>query len=103
MPKLRQPTQYETTFDTYTVDEQIGEGGAGRVYGGLARDGSNIALKVLSSSSADKRSRFKNEIAFLQANKHLNIVTVLDHGLANNDQARVPFYVCLYMRAVCAI
>lgn len=93
MPKLKQPVSYETTFGTYVVDEQLGEGGAGRVYGGMAPDRSQIALKVLTNSSADKRARFKNEIAFLQANRHPNIVTVNDHGLANNGKANVPFYV----------
>jgi serine/threonine protein kinase len=91
--KQKLPISYETTFGTYVVDEQIGEGGAGRVYGGVSPDKVRIALKVLTSSSTDKRARFKNEIAFLQSNKHTNIVTVIDHGLAGDPTARVPFYV----------
>lgn len=93
MPKLKQPVSYETTFGAYVVDEQIGEGGAGRVYGGATPEGFPIALKVLTSSSADKRARFKNEIAFLQANNHANVVAVIDHGLAGNGKSKVPFYV----------
>jgi serine/threonine protein kinase len=87
------PLQFETTFDTYTVDEQIGEGGAGRVYGGVAGDGTKIALKLLTSAARDKRARFKNEITFLLKNKHANIITVIDHGLAQNGKAAGPFYV----------
>jgi len=43
--------------------------------------------------SSDKRARFKNEIAFLSRNRHSNIVTVLDHGLANAGKINGPFYV----------
>ena len=43
-------------------------------------------------ATTDKRSRFKNEIAFLTRNKHRNIVTVLDHGLSRGDIVG-PFYV----------
>lgn len=93
MPKLKSPVPYETTFGTYLVDEQLGEGGAGRVYGGVAPDRSPVAIKVLTNSSADKRARFQNEIAFLQANRHPNIVTVIDHGLAVNGKISFPFYV----------
>jgi serine/threonine protein kinase len=73
------------------VDELLGEGGAGRVYGGVGIDNSKIALKVLAAdrSTTDKRRRFKNEIAFLLRNKHRNVVTVIDHGLSPDG----PFYV----------
>jgi hypothetical protein len=33
--KLKKPISFETTFGTYVVDELLGEGGAGHVYGGL--------------------------------------------------------------------
>jgi hypothetical protein len=36
--KLKTPISFETTFGTYVVDELLGEGGAGRVYGGLGID-----------------------------------------------------------------
>jgi serine/threonine protein kinase len=86
---------FDTTFGTYVVDELLGEGGAGRVYGGVGIDNARIALKVLSAGalSSDKRKRFKNEIAFLAKNKHKNIVTVIDHGLLHTDGTPTPFYV----------
>jgi serine/threonine protein kinase len=95
MPKINKPLLFETTFGTYEVDEVLGEGGAGKVYGGFGLDGSPVALKVLSLDrvSSDKRKRFKNEIAFLSKNKHANIVTVVDHGLHFSDGVTVPFYV----------
>jgi Protein kinase domain len=95
MPKLNSAVTLETAFDSYVVDELIGEGGAGRVYGGIAPDRAPIAIKILAPErvSRDKRARFKNEIAFLARNKHANIVTVLDHGVANAGNLKGPFYV----------
>ena len=61
MSKLRKKISFETTFGVYVVDEVIGEGGAGLVYGGVGPDESPIALKVLAEerATADKRRRFK--------------------------------------------
>jgi serine/threonine protein kinase len=93
--KLKTPISFETTFGMYVVNELLGEGGAGRVYGGLGIDQKPIALKILAKDKAtsDKRRRFKNEIAFLARNKHLNIVTVIDHGISISGGITGPFYV----------
>jgi serine/threonine protein kinase len=80
MFKLKAPINLQTAFGDYRLDEQLGEGGAGRVYGGVDDSGAQIAIKVLTQTSSDKKRRFKNEIAFLARNKHANIVTVTDHG-----------------------
>ena len=57
-------------------------------------DQSAIAIKILSPEKAtsDKRRRFKNEISFLLRNKHKNIVTVLDYGVASGESGG-SFYV----------
>jgi len=93
--KLSKPISFDTAFGIYLVDELLGEGGAGRVYGGTDLDGAPIALKVLAPdrATADKRRRFKNETAFLARNKHQNIVTVIDQGIANSGSIVGPFYV----------
>jgi serine/threonine protein kinase len=95
MPRLKESISLETAFGSYAVSELIGEGAAGRVYGGVGTDGAPIALKVLSSerASADRRRRFKNEIAFLTRNRHPNIVTVVDHGVAHARNILGSFYV----------
>jgi serine/threonine protein kinase len=95
MSKLTSPVTLNTAFSSYTIDEFLGEGGAGRVYGGLDSDRTPIALKVLppDKASVEKRRRFKNEIAFGMQNKHENIVTVLDYGIANEHKVVGPFYV----------
>ncbi len=94
MTKLSKPISFETAFGIYRVDELLGEGGAGRVYGGIDLDGRPIALKVLAQdrTNEDKRRRFKNELVFLSQNKHPNIVTVIDHGIARGEIVG-PFYV----------
>lgn len=89
MAKLKSKLVFETTFGTYVADELLGEGGAGRVYGGADDEGRPVAIKLLTATTKDKRRRFKNEIAFLWRNKHPNIVSVTDHGLSE----KTPFYV----------
>ena len=93
MAKLKASVSLETAFGEYTVDEILGEGGAGRVYGGKSADGERVAIKLLTQSSTDKKRRFKNEIAFLAKNRHANLVPVTDHGLATSEALRGPFYV----------
>jgi len=93
--KLRSPVNIQTAFGSYTLDEIIGEGGAGRVYAGNSADGQAIAVKVLSPerASRDKKARFKQEIAFLLRNTHPNIVTVADYGVATDPKLSGSFYV----------
>jgi serine/threonine protein kinase len=95
MSKLNKPLSFETTFGVYTVDELLGESGAGRVYGGVDAEYRAIALKVLAvdRSTAEKRRRFKNEIAFLLRNKHDNVVAVIDHGVLTDGKQSQPFYI----------
>lgn len=93
MSKLTKPFQLQTAFADYQITELLGEGGAGRVFGGEDGDGFPVAIKLLTNSTSDKRRRFKNEITFLSRNKHENIVSVLDHGLADQDAFAGPFYV----------
>jgi|ERR1019366_1787460 serine/threonine protein kinase len=95
MTKLNKKLTFETTFGLYVVDELLGEGGAGRVYGGVGPDATAVALKVLTEerASSDKRRRFKNEIAFLSRNKHPNVVPVIDHGVSRGQEVNGPFYV----------
>lgn len=95
MAKLKNPITVETAFGPYILDEFLGEGGAGRVFGGVSPDNTKIAIKVLSKDrvTTDKRRRFKNETAFLIKNKHDNIVSVIDYGIATTTEISGPFYV----------
>jgi serine/threonine protein kinase len=95
MSKSIKSVTLETAFGDYVIDTNgvLGEGGAGRVYGGFGPDRSQIAVKVLFNATSDKRRRFKNEIAFLRGNKHPNIVTVIDDGFVREGKIVGPFYV----------
>ena len=93
MSKLKKPIGIATTFDEYQLAEQIGEGGAGRVYGGTDSSGKGVAVKLLTAATTDKRKRFKNEIAFLTKHQHVNIVEVTDYGISSDAAFLGPFYV----------
>src|ERR1022692_318840 len=87
MSKLKKELSFETTFGIYVVDELIGEGGAGRVFGGVGPDDAKVALKVLDErTSKEKRRRFKTEIAFLARNRHPSITTLSAKDLASGPR-----------------
>ena len=96
----KQPTVFETAFDTYTVSrsEPIGQGGSGRVIAVTNTDGTHYALKYLlpEHAASPKRKRFKNEIAFCQRTDHRHVVKVVDTGTVSWSGNSVPFYVMPY-------
>ncbi len=68
--------------DRYTVDREIGRGGAARVFSARDQSGRPLALKVLhpqlaASVTAD---RFLREIEFVRRLDHPNIARLLDSG-----------------------
>ncbi len=90
---MKKPKQLRTTFTTYRLIQCIGEGGSGAVYSAREENGAEFAIKILDPDKAAKKEklkRFENEYRFCSQNKHPNIITVLDHGLSE-DQA--PFFV----------
>lgn len=65
----------------YRIIEQLGEGGMGVVY--LAEDttlGRQVAMKFLTSTAPDYRSRFLREARAVSVLTHPNIATVFDYG-----------------------
>lgn len=89
---MKKPDVVKTTFETYTIQDQIGQGGAGYVYSAISESGNVFALKFLDPEKAtkEKRKRFKNEYGFCSKNKHPNIITVIDSGLHEDE---TPFFV----------
>src|SRR5262249_60557688 len=79
----------------YELLAPIGEGGMGRVY--LARrgdDGRPVAIKFLTpAAGADQHSRFQREVRLVARLTHPNVVTVLDHGTAQDRDYFVMEYV----------
>jgi serine/threonine protein kinase len=80
-----------TSYETYTIRKQIGQGVNGFVYQVTNSSGAEFALKLLDPRTAteEKRKRFRNELGFCERNNHKNIITVVDRGLFEN----APFYV----------
>lgn len=83
-----------TTFDEYTLGNQIGQGGSGEVFVAKNTDGDIFAIKLLRKGlSQEKIKRFKNEIMFCQNSKHINIIKIIDHGILETGSKKQPFYV----------
>ena len=66
----------------YTVDREIGRGGAARVFSAKDPSGSPVALKVLHPQLAVSvtAERFLREIAFLEKIDHPHIAGLIDYG-----------------------
>jgi hypothetical protein len=50
MSNLKTPIKFETAFGEYTLHEQIGEGGAGRVFGGVDAAPYTRMIRALSAA-----------------------------------------------------
>ena len=89
---MKKPKHLRTTFASYALSDCIGEGGSGVVYRATEESGRAVAIKILDPAKAnrEKLKRFENEYRFCSRNKHQNIITVLDHGLS---EEQAPFFV----------
>jgi serine/threonine protein kinase len=71
------------TVGGYTIDDQLGEGGMGRVFKATGPDGQLVALKVVRSEMAGDETflkRFRREAAVAQRIEHPNVVSVIETG-----------------------
>jgi tetratricopeptide (TPR) repeat protein len=69
--------------ERYTIVEEVGAGGMGRVYKAIDRLlGTTVALKLMSAAAAhsEARQRFQRELAVARAITHLNVCRVHDMG-----------------------
>jgi serine/threonine protein kinase/tetratricopeptide (TPR) repeat protein len=68
--------------DRYTIVEEVGAGGMGRVYKAIDRMlGTTVALKLMSAAAkTDARQRFQRELSVARAITHLNVCRVHDLG-----------------------
>jgi serine/threonine protein kinase len=89
---------FKTIFNSYSVQEVLGEGGSGRAFKVEDANGEVFAIKCLDphKTTTDKVKRFKNELFFCLRNKHPNIVRVLDYGSVTLEDETSPFYVMPY-------
>jgi serine/threonine protein kinase len=91
----KEPKVFESGFETYTVVQQLGSGGAGTVYEVKASDGQRLALKALDRSRVSRKqlSRFRNEMRFCSQPHSKHIIQVLDQGKGDGE---ILFYVMPY-------
>ncbi|KAH9660258.1 Receptor-like serine/threonine-protein kinase [Citrus sinensis] len=83
-PDLREYSlaDIEAATDRLSIENKLGEGGYGPVYKGVLPDGQIIAVKKLSKTSTQGFEEFKNEVMLTAKLQHLNLIRVLDFGLA---------------------
>ena len=92
--KLKKGTIIHTAFDDYTIIQQEGSGGNGRVFSAETTNGEKVAIKFIErTTSSEKLKRFKNEINFCEQHKHKNVVSILDRGYIFLDDKDYVFYV----------
>ncbi|KAJ3674888.1 hypothetical protein LUZ60_005504 [Juncus effusus] len=72
--------------DNFSETNKLGKGGFGPVYKGILSDGQEIAVKLLSESSAQGTKEFKNEVDFLAKLKHKNLVQLLGCLIQKNQK-----------------
>ena len=85
------PVKYPQ-IDGYRLDELLGQGGQGAVFGGTRlSDGRKVAIKVLRNDFGEMQlkaiTRFHREIAVCKNFAHANVIRILDGGLLPNGQA----------------
>ncbi|WCJ27271.1 Leucine-rich repeat transmembrane protein kinase [Euphorbia peplus] len=66
--------QIRVATDNFNTQNKIGEGGFGAVYKGILADGTEVAVKQLSSKSKQGNREFVNEIGLISASQHPNLV-----------------------------
>ncbi|XP_056172045.1 G-type lectin S-receptor-like serine/threonine-protein kinase At1g61370 isoform X2 [Syzygium oleosum] len=76
--------------NNFNTGNKLGQGGFGPVYKGKLNDGKEIAVKRLSSSSAQGVEEFKNEILLISKLQHRNLVRLL--GCCAEGEEKILVY-----------
>ncbi|XP_039122370.1 cysteine-rich receptor-like protein kinase 10 [Dioscorea cayenensis subsp. rotundata] len=63
--------------DNFSVENKLGEGGFGPVYKGVLNNGTEIAVKRLSTKSKQGAIEFENEVKLIAKLQHRNLVRML--------------------------
>ncbi len=71
-----------TIDDIYQIDNEIGSGGFGKVYGVTdISNGEKTALKICTSDNSDDKKRFQREVRIMQRIDHRNVMNILNCNL----------------------
>ncbi|XP_056171847.1 G-type lectin S-receptor-like serine/threonine-protein kinase At1g61370 isoform X2 [Syzygium oleosum] len=76
----------------FNTTSKLGQGGFGSVYKGKLKDGKEVAVKRLSSTSAQGIEEFKNEILLLSKLQHRNLVKLMGYCIEGEEQILVYEY-----------
>ncbi|KAL3726426.1 hypothetical protein ACJRO7_031339 [Eucalyptus globulus] len=76
--------------NNFNTINKLGQGGFGPVYKGKLKDGKEIAVKRLSSSSSQGVEEFKNEILLISKLRHRNLVRLI--GCCTEGEEKILVY-----------
>ncbi|KAI3709603.1 hypothetical protein L2E82_39369 [Cichorium intybus] len=85
----RQFTYAEVANMTNNFQTPIGKGGFGTVYLGQLKNGNQVAVKLLSTSSSQGYNEFQNEAELLMRVHHRNLASFVGYSHDNNKMALV--------------
>uniref|UniRef100_A0A7I4CKD2 Protein kinase domain-containing protein n=1 Tax=Physcomitrium patens TaxID=3218 RepID=A0A7I4CKD2_PHYPA len=74
----------------FHINSKLGEGGFGVVYKGVLQDGSEVAVKQLSTKSRQGNKEFLNEVTLINRVQHRNLVKL--RGCCLKDHERLLVY-----------
>ncbi|XP_047955707.1 probable leucine-rich repeat receptor-like serine/threonine-protein kinase At3g14840 [Salvia hispanica] len=84
--------QIKAATNNFDPTNKIGEGGFGPVFKGVLLDGKDIAVKQLSSKSAQGNREFVNELGLISALQHTNLVKLYGCCIESNQLLLVYEY-----------
>ncbi|XP_039169021.1 G-type lectin S-receptor-like serine/threonine-protein kinase At1g61370 isoform X1 [Eucalyptus grandis] len=76
----------------FSTTSKLGQGGFGSVYKGKLKDGKEVAVKRLSSTSAQGVEEFKNEIILISKLQHRNLVKLMGYCIEGEEKILVYEY-----------
>ncbi|KAG0626098.1 hypothetical protein M758_2G102100 [Ceratodon purpureus] len=76
----------------FSVENEIGEGGYGKVYAGVLASGERVAVKRAAKDSMQGAEEFKNEIELLSRVHHKNLVMLTGYCYDKGEQMLVYEY-----------
>ncbi|XP_048131402.1 G-type lectin S-receptor-like serine/threonine-protein kinase At1g61370 [Rhodamnia argentea] len=76
----------------FSTTNKLGQGGFGSVFKGKLNDGKEVAMKRLSSTSAQGIEEFENEIILISKLQHRNLVKLMDYCIEREEKILVYKY-----------
>ncbi|XP_076919891.1 G-type lectin S-receptor-like serine/threonine-protein kinase SD1-1 [Bidens hawaiensis] len=78
--------------NNFSDSNKLGQGGFGPVYKGCLKDGREVAVKRLSTSSSQGVEEFRNEVVFISRLQHRNLVKILGYCFKGQEKMLVYEY-----------